>query len=351
MNRFSLWLDERLHLSTLIQFLSRKSVPRHKHSFWYIFGGLALFFFLVQLITGVLLLLYYSPTPETANESVRFIESQVPYGWFVRSLHAWSANLMVATVLVHLFSTYFMRAYRRPRELMWVSGLTLLLVVLGFGFTGYLLPWDTTAYFATQIGTEIPRTIPVIGELVVQILRGGDYIAGESLKRLFALHVAILPLVSLGLIGLHLTLNQVHGTSIPIGVTPARPGIPFFPNYVYRDMIAWTLGLMLLLYLSILFPVKLGDKVDPLASAPLGIKPEWYFLTLYETLRLVPGMILGISSEAVVNVGVVAVILTAFLIPFLDQAAGLGRSNRLFTVLGLIAIAYMIVAVSLAYLT
>ena len=159
MNRFSLWLDERLHLSSLIQFLSRKSVPRHKHSFWYIFGGLALFFFLVQLITGVLLLLYYSPTPETANESVRFIESQVPYGWFVRSLHAWSANLMVATVLVHLFSTYFMRAYRRPRELMWVSGLTLLLVVLGFGFTGYLLPWDTTAYFATQIGTEIPRTI------------------------------------------------------------------------------------------------------------------------------------------------------------------------------------------------
>ena len=351
MNRFSVWIEERLHVGPLIQFLSKKTVPRHKHSFWYIFGGLAFFFFLVQLVTGVLLLLYYSPTPETANESVRFIVSQVPYGWFVRSLHSWSANLMVATVLVHLFSTYFMRAYRRPRELMWISGITLLLVVLGFGFTGYLLPWDTTAYFATQIGTEIPRTIPVIGELVVQILRGGDYIAGESLKRLFALHVAILPLVSLGLIGLHLTLNQVHGTSIPIGVTPTRPGIPFFPNYVYRDMIAWTLGLMLLVYLSILLPVKLGPKVDPLASAPLGIKPEWYFLTLYETLRLAPGMIFGINSEVVVNVGVVGVILSAFLIPFLNQSAATDRPNRIFTVLGVIAIAYMIVAVSLAYLT
>jgi cytochrome b6 len=351
MNRLSLWFDERLHLSSLIQFLSRKTVPRHKHSFWYLFGGLTLFFFLVQLVTGVLLLLYYSPTPESANESVRFIVSQVPFGWFLRSLHAWSANLMIGTLLVHLFSTYFMRAYRRPRELMWITGLILLLVVLGFGFTGYLLPWDTTAYFATQIGTEIPRSIPVIGELVVKVLRGGDYIADESLKRLFALHVAILPLISLGLVGLHLTLNQVHGTSIPIGVTPTRKGVPFFPNYVYRDMIAWTLGLIGLMYLSILLPVKLGPKVDPLASAPPGIKPEWYFLTLYETLRLVPGTILGISSDVVVNVGVVAVILTGFLIPFLDRDAGASRPSRFFPVLGVIAIAYMTVAVSLACLT
>ena len=116
-------------------------------------------------------------------------------------------------------------------------------------------------------------------------------------------------------------------------------------------MIAWTLGLMLLVYLSILLPVKLGPKVDPLASAPLGIKPEWYFLTLYETLRLAPGMIFGINSEVVVNVGVVGVILSAFLIPFLNQSAATDRPNRIFTVLGVIAIAYMIVAVSLAYLT
>src|SRR5437867_8592594 len=126
------WVDDRLHLNSFLQFLSRKRVPRHKHSFWYIFGGLTLFFFIIQLVTGMMLLLYYSATPNTAHESVTFLINQVPFGWLMRTLHSWSANLMVGTMFVHLFSVYFMKAYRKPREVMWFSGVILLFLVLGF---------------------------------------------------------------------------------------------------------------------------------------------------------------------------------------------------------------------------
>ncbi|MBI1807270.1 MAG: cytochrome bc complex cytochrome b subunit [Ignavibacteria bacterium] len=315
------------------------------------FGGLALFFFIVQIVTGILLLLYYSPTPNTANESVRVIVNQVSFGWLVRSLHSWSANLMIATVILHLFSTYFMKAYRKPRELMWVSGVFLLFLVLGFGFTGYLLPWDTTAYFATQIGTEIPRSIPVLGEFIVRLLRGGEFIDEESLKRLFALHVVILPLITLAVVLFHLILNQVHGTSIPIGIRSLREPIPFFPNYLFRDAIAWIAALILLFGLCLIFPVQIGPKADPFASAPVGIKPEWYFLTLYQTLRIVPAAILGVNSETIVNVCVG--IAGAFLLmtPMIDRKARMEQYSSGFTWIGVVAIFYVIIAISLAYLT
>jgi cytochrome b6 len=345
------FFEERVRLQGLLGFLSRKTVPRHRYSFWYLFGGLALFFFSVQALSGILLLLYYSPTPQSANESVRFLIDRVPYGWLVRSIHRWSANLLVATVFVHLFSTYFMKAYRKPRELTWLSGLVLLSLVLGFGFTGYLLPWDTTAYFATQIGTEIPRSIPLIGETLVTILRGGEYIAEESIKRLFALHVVILPLLTLIVAAFHLTLNQVHGISTPIGIVPKKRSLPFYPNYMYRDTLAWIAGSMLLLALALLYPAQLGAKADPFASAPAGIRPEWYFLPLFETLRLLPGSVLGLSSETVANLGVMLLLLAAFAIPFLDRSAAQERPGGLFTALGIAAIAYMVISIALAYLT
>lgn len=345
------WLEERLKVSGLVSLLSGKTVPRHRHSFWYLFGGLALFFFIVQIVTGVLLLVYYSPTPASANESVHHIVNEAPFGWLIRTIHSWSANLMIATVLIHLFSTYFLRAYRKPREMMWLSGVFLLFLVLGFGFTGYLLPWDSTAYFATQIGTEIPRSTPVVGELVVRLLRGGEYIAEESLKRLFALHVVVLPLLALGLVGFHLTMSQVHGSSVPIGTTPKHPPIRFYPNYLFRDALAWLCGLMLLLWLSLLFPVDIGPKVNPLESAPAGIKPVWYFLPLYQTLRMAPSTILGLNSEMVVNLFVMLLGFFLVSIPFLDRSSESGKRVVLFPVVGLVAVVYLSVTITLAYLT
>lgn len=350
-NKLVLWLDERTKYLTLINFLGKKQVPRHKHAFWYIFGGLALFFFVLQLVTGILLLLYYSPTPSTAHESVNFIMTQVPFGWLIRSLHSWSANLLIGVVLIHFFSVFFLKAYRKPREMMWLTGVGLLFLILGFGFTGYLLPWDTTAYFATQIGTEIPRSIPVIGELVVTILRGGEYIAEESLKRLFALHIVVLPLVTMILMLIHIILNQVQGSSTPIGIQRRESSIPFFPNYIFRDLLAWLCGFLLLVSLVFIFPVQLGAKADPMASAPLGIKPEWYFLTLFQTLRFMPAQILGINSEIIVNLLVMIITGLVLLVPFLDKNASAEKKSPFFTFCGVTALVYISVAIVMAYLT
>lgn len=348
---FVRWIDDRTHFSRLLNLLHEKTVPRHKYSFWYIFGGLALFFFMIQVLTGVLLLFYYSPTPTTAYESIQFIIAQVPFGWLIRSLHSWSSNLLIAIVFVHLFSVFFLRAYRKPREILWFTGVILLFLMLGFGFTGYLLPWDTTAYFATKIGTEIPRTIPVIGELVVRILRGGEYIAEECLKRLFALHVVVLPLITMTFTLVHLILNQVHGSSIPIGTVTRQPGIPFYPNYVYRDMMSWLAGLAILVALALILPVQLGPKADPYASAPLGIKPEWYFLILFETLRFVPAQVFGVSGELLVNLGVMAAGAAVFFVPLLDKQSAMQRPSPVFTVVGIAALAYMVLTILLAYWT
>ncbi len=345
------WLNERVRLSSLVDFLRQKEVPRQKHSFWYIFGGLAFFFFSIQVLTGVLLVIYYSPRPDSAYESVRFIGSQVPFGWLIRSLHGWSANLLIGVVLIHFFSVFFLKAYRRPREMMWFSGVLLLFLMLGFAFTGFLLPWDTKAYFATKIGTEIPRTIPLIGDWMVSILRGGEYIAEESLKRLFALHVVILPLLTSALILFHLILNQVHASSIPLRIEARQPGIPFYPNYLFRDAISWLVGLTLLLSLALLWPLQLGLKADPFASAPVGIRPEWYFLTLFETLRLVPAQILGVASEVWVNLAVMVVTGGIFLVPILDRKASRQQASPIFTAIGVAACLYMVTAIALAYLT
>ncbi len=345
------WLNSRLHLHYLLTYLSNKNVPQHKYSYWYIFGGLTLFFFLIQISTGVLLLLYYSPTSDTAYESVQFIIEKVPFGWLIRSLHNWSAHLMIACVFIHLFSVYFMKAYRAPREMLWYSGVILLFIVLGFAFTGYLLPWDTTSYFATQIGTEIPRSIPFVGDLMVDLLRGGDYIAEESLKRLFALHVTILPLISMMLIAFHLILNQIHSVSTPRGIVVKDEGMPFYPNYIQKEFIIWLTGAGILSIFALLYPIHLGTKADPFASAPYGIKPEWYFLTLYQTLRFFPPKILNINSDLVVNILVIALSMIILIIPILDKNSSRVLRSRLFTWLGVSAILYLVVTIILAYLT
>ncbi len=343
------WLDDRMHLSAAIEFFSRKTVPRHKHSFWYLFGGLSFFFFGIQLLSGILLLIYYSPTPNTANESLRFIINDVPYGWLLRSIHAWSAHLMIGSVLIHMSSTFFLRSYRKPRELMWVSGVLQLFLLFGFAFTGFLLPWDGTAYFATQIGTEIPRSTPLVGELVVRLLRGGEFVGEDTLKRLFALHVTILPLLTLLLISIHLILNQIHGSSVPNGVKTNHPGIPFFPNYLYREALAWIAGLAILISLAMFFPFALGIKADVLASAPAGIKPSWYFLPLFETLRIVPARIFNLDGEMIVNVLTATLGVGLIVVPFIDRELNTGRTGKILHLTGIALLAYLFASIVLAY--
>lgn len=349
-SQIGIWLHERLPVVSVKSFLKQKLVPQHKHSFWYFFGGLTLFFFFVQVVTGVLLSLYYKPTPDQAHESVRFIITQVEYGWLIRSLHSWSANLMVGSLFVHMFSVFLLKAYRKPRELMWLSGVLLMFLVLGFGFTGYLLPWDSMAYFATLIGTEIPKSMPVVGEWSVRLLKGGDEVGGETLSRAYAIHVIILPLTALVIVTFHLLLNQMYGSSVSVGTRSLRRPLPFLPNFAYRDAIAWCIGFVALVALTTVFPWSIGDKADPLASAPVGIKPEWYFLPLYQTLKLVPSRVAGISGELIVNclVGVASLLWLA--VPFIDFKSRAELRSPVFTVLGVLLIVYLCATIVLAYL-
>src|SRR5437870_4015146 len=153
--------------------LREKSVPIHRHTIWYYFGGMTLFLFTVQAVTGILLLLYYRPTAESAFESVQFIMAEVRFGWLIRSIHSWSANLMILTLFIHMASVYLTRAYRPPRQMTWITGVALLMLVLAFGFSGYLLPWNKLAFFATQVGTQIVGSVPIAGSFLLRFLRGG----------------------------------------------------------------------------------------------------------------------------------------------------------------------------------
>lgn len=343
------WFNERLPLDAIRGFLAKKTVPRHKHSIWYFFGGLTLFFLVVQFLTGLLLSLYYKPTPDQAYESVNVIIKQVEYGWLIRSMHSWSANLMIGTLFVHMFSVFMLKSYRKPREPMWVTGVLLMFLVLGFGFTGYLLPWDTMAYFATLIGTEVPKSIPLVGDWAVGLLQGGDEVGAETLNRMYSIHVIILPLVTIVFVSIHLLMSQIVGSSVPIGTRENKPPLPFFPNFLYRDLIAWSIGFIALLILATMLPWTIGDKADPLASAPVGVKPEWYFLPIYQTLKLVPATVVGLSGELVVNCIVGMASLFWLLIPFVDFKSKNEQKSPIFTVIGVFLISYIVVTIILAY--
>ena len=179
------WLDDRLALGAARELASHKTVPMHRYSVFYYLGGVTLFFFLVQIVTGILLMLYYRPGADEAFESVEFIMTTVPFGWLIRSIHSWSANLMVFFAFVHMVSVFFMKAYRPPREMTWMSGVLLFFLILEFGFSGYLLPWNQLAFFATKVGTDIAGVVPGIGPWILRFLRGGDRVSGATLSRFF----------------------------------------------------------------------------------------------------------------------------------------------------------------------
>src|SRR6201993_1195173 len=200
------WIEERFDVGQLIAPLRSKTVPRHRFSVWYFLGGVTLFLFFVQVFTGLLLLLYYRPSTNEAYESVQYITNRVEFGWLVRSVHSWSANLMIFVAFAHMFSVAFMRAYRKPRELTWMSGMVLLFLCLGFGFSGYLLPWHTLSFFATKVGTEVAGRVPLVGHPTLIFLRGGEDIGAPTLTRFFSLHVVVLPALTVGMVLLHLLL-------------------------------------------------------------------------------------------------------------------------------------------------
>ena len=348
------WIDERLGLSELAAFARHKTVPVHSQSFWYYWGGISLFLFLVQCFTGVLLLVYYRPGAE-AYESVRQITFVMHFGWLIRSAHAWAANLFIFAILVHMFSVFFMKAYRKPREFGWLSGMVLLGIASVFGFSGYLLPMDELSYFATKVGLQIPVAIPFVGPAIANMLRGGPEVSEFTVQRFFALHVVVLPALFLPLLAFHLWLVQRHGNASPPSedAKPAseRKTMPFFPNFVRKDLAMWLISLNILALLASVFPWALGRQADSLVPAPAGIHPEWYFMSPFEMLKLLGNVLPGEFGEIAGILLFTLGIALWILIPFYDIGKESGQRARAAHYFGLLAVFALLATTVIGYWT
>ncbi len=335
------WADQRYQIRGLIEFLKHKEVPIGGHSMvWYYLGGTTLFFFTIQILSGLLLLLYYQPGQDTSYETIRYITTKVPFGWLIRSVHVWSAHLMILSLVVHMFSTMLLKAYRPPREMTWVTGFLLFSISLGFGFSGYLLPWNELAYFATSVGTDSVKSVPVIGQWLLEVMRGGPDVTINTLYRFFALHIVVLPITIFAVIGMHLVMIQRQGMAPPRGHETSPRGMPFFPNFMLRDLLLWLMCLIGLMTLAVFLPYgpglpgvewELGLKANPLAPAYPGIKPEWYFLWIYQLLKEFPAHLFGVEGPEAA-LGLVSVIMGIWaLIPWLDRKSRQGLPTPGFT--------------------
>ena len=348
------WLDERFHLESLMTFLKHKTVPDYRNTIWYYFGGISLLFFIVQVTTGILLIMYYKGSEDLAYESIQFINAKVSFGWLIRSIHSWSANLMILSVFIHMFSVYFLKAFRKPRELTWYTGIFLLFLCMGFGFSGYLLPWNELAFFATKVGTDIAGQLPFIGEFLLKLLRGGNDVTGATLSRFFGLHVAVLPGLFIVLLSLHLIFIQRQGMSEPEEwknkPESEKKTIPFFPNFALHDLLIWLIVINILAILATFFPWELGTKANAFTSAPVGIKPEWYFLFMFQALKFIPAKIWIFDGEVVGILTFGFAGLLWVLVPFWDSKTPKGKRNKILNYVGLFVVGFIMLFTILGYL-
>ena len=289
-------------------------------------GGILLSLILLQLVSGLLLAVYYASSTQTAWESIRYIQSEVPLGHFVRGLHHYGASAFVILIVLHMLVVFLLGAYKRPRRALWCVGVLLFLLVLALGYTGYLLPWDMKGYFGTQVGTAIPGSAPKVGPTLLRLLRGGEEVGQLTLVRFYALHVILLPLLLILLTAIHVALVRKLGVTPPgcaVGEGESeqeRNGEPFAPAQLARDSVAALLVLGTVAALAWLFPAPLGPKADPTTTAYVP-RPDWYFLGLQHLMRLFPGDRQYIATLVLPNLG----ILLLLLVPFIDR----GRQRRL----------------------
>ena len=307
------WLRERFPLERLSfeVLFKKKEVPIHSMSWGYYFGGIALFCFAIQLCTGLLLLFYYQPTVADAHASVEFITRHVSGGALIRNLHTWSSSAMIFAVLAHVLTAFAMKAFARPREVTWISGVLLLLITFGFGFTGYLLPWHQIAVNATKVGLQsveevgayLPGALADIPRQLKELIQGEAAVGQATLSRFYALHVVLLPLAAFMVLGLHLFMVQVHGMSQGVD-QPTGKREKFLPFFVLKDFILWGVVFLVLFIVALCLPFEaffsypLFEPFDPQGSTPDGIKPEWYFFFIYYPLELLPFWLVMLVTNA-----------------------------------------------------
>jgi cytochrome b6 len=314
MGRVAAWLAERIPISPgQLAELTNEPVPHHLKRWWFCLGGTPAYLFVVQIVTGILLAMYYQPAPATAYESVRYITETAYFGWYLRSLHKWAATLMIAAVILHQMRVYFTAAYRAPRDLNWIVGMGLLMTTLLTGFTGYSLVFEQLSYWGATVAANLCDAVPLVGRTAKLLLLGGEEYNAHTLSRLYVLHAAVLPGTLVLLIACHIALVRLHGvTEFPEdkAVPPERRYFPFFPDHVLTELI---IGLVLMIVLSALatvLPATMGPKADPLTT-PEVIKPEWFFYVAFRWLKLFS------LTFAVLSTGLI--VATMFLWPWIDR--------------------------------
>ena len=346
------WFSGRYDFRELARLAKEKTVPVHRFDFLYYTGGITLFLIALQFITGMILAFYYVPHPDFAYKSIIEIVTKLNMGWFFRSFHHWGAQLALLSLFLHLFGTLLAKSYRNPREFLWFTGFILLGISIFFGLSGYLLLWDERALAGVKVATGGAKALPVIGGFLMAFLRGGIDVTGETLTRFYAFHVSLLPLVTLFLVGLHILLVQYHGMSVPLSEAKTnRSALPFFPNVFYHDLIVWLLVLGGVATLAVFLPPEIGIKADPLAPTPENIKPEWYFLFVFQTLKLFPGQIFGLNGEVIAILLIAAAMAILCLLPLFDKKSSRGEPSPLFTWISVAYIAYIVTMTIVGYLS
>lgn len=320
--RITNWLEHRTGIETAVRNFLYDEIP-DSAGWRNVLGSVALFAFLVQAFTGILLAFNYAPTPGDAYNSLRYILTEVTGGKLIRGLHHWGASMMVVVVLLHLAQVFLWGAYKKPREATWMVGVLLLLITLAFGLTGYLLPWDNRAYWGTVVTMQIMGKAPVVGGYLARLLGGGD-IGVVTFARFYALHVLLLPPLTLLLIGVHLYLVRKHGVA-PVPGDEPRPKKHFFPAQVFRDTVAIFVAFAILFVMAIAARVPLERLADPTDTTYIP-RPEWYFLFLFQTLKIFEGPLEVIGAVVLPNVA----ILLLFLVPFIDRGQLVRVGKRTF---------------------
>lgn len=326
------WLEERTGWVTFVRKNLEEPMPPGV-GYWQTLGNLLLTLLIFQFITGFALAMFYAPTPDHAHESVKYISDSLPWGAFVRGLHHWGSSFILVVMVLHIMRVFFWGAYKKPRELTWVIGVFIFHILMAFAFTGYLLIWDQKAYWATVVGTRIAGTVPVIGHYLTRLLRGGDEVGAYTLTRFYAIHIMLLPVLLVILTALHLYLvRRLHiaGPVVPRKGTPE----PFYPNQVFRDAVTVLIGVGLLISVAYWFKPELYPVADP-SGTDFSPRPEWYFLGLYELLKLMPPKFEIVGT--IIIPGLVG--LGMLVLPWLDRGPSRHPAHRAIIIdLGLVVI-------------
>ncbi len=324
------WLDHRTGVESAIKNFLYEDIPGS--SGWHqVFGSIAVFLFMVQAFTGILLAFNYAPTPGDAYNSVHYIITEVTGGRLIHGLHHWGASMMIVIVVVHMTQVFLYGGYKKPREATWMVGVVLLLVVLAFGLTGYLLPWDNRAYWGTVVSTQIMSSAPLLGSYLKRLLGSDGSVGVVTFARFYALHVLILPQVIVSLIVFHIFLVRKHG------VAPAPdesgPTKRFFPEQVMKDTVAVFIAFVILYLMAMFVDIPLGRLADPTDLTYIP-RPDWYFLFLFQTLKFFKGSLEPVGSILLPNLA----ILVLFLTPFIDRGK-LKKVTKRTTAIGVVTLA------------